>query len=76
MGKRMHGVGVTVVNFLSEWCEVDVSRDGFIYHQEYERGIPCGPVEKVGKQEPCGVTNYISNVSSVFGLSKSARALT
>ena len=33
------GVGVTVVNFLSEWCEVDVSRDGFIYHQEYERGI-------------------------------------
>jgi len=47
----LHGVGVTVVNFLSEWCEVDVSRDGFIYHQEYERGIPCGPVEKVGKSD-------------------------
>jgi len=44
----LHGVGVTVVNFLSEWCEVDVSRDGSIYHQEYARGIPNGPVEKVG----------------------------
>jgi DNA gyrase subunit B len=38
----LHGVGVTVVNFLSEWCEVDVSRDGFIYHQEYAQGIPSG----------------------------------
>jgi DNA gyrase subunit B len=35
----LHGVGVTVVNFLSDWCEVDVSRDGFIYHEEYERGV-------------------------------------
>ena len=34
----LHGVGVTVVNFLSEWCEVEVCRDGHVYHQEYERG--------------------------------------
>ena len=47
----LHGVGVTAVNFLSEWCEVDVSRDGYIYHQEYARGIPSGPVEKVGKSD-------------------------
>ena len=38
----LHGVGVTVVNFLSQWCEVEVSRDGHVYQQEYERGIPVG----------------------------------
>ncbi len=38
----LHGVGVTVVNFLSEWCEVEVCRDGHVYQQEYERGIPNG----------------------------------
>ena len=36
----LHGVGVTVVNFLSEWCEVEVRRDGHVYQQEYERGVP------------------------------------
>ena len=38
----LHGVGVTVVNFLSEWCEVEVRRDGHVYQQEYERGVPTG----------------------------------
>ncbi len=42
----LHGVGVTVVNFLSQWCEVEVSRDGFTWTQEYERGVPTGPVQK------------------------------
>ncbi len=44
----LHGVGVTVVNFLSEWAEVEVSRDGHVHHQEYERGVPKGPVRRVG----------------------------
>src|SRR5882724_13708012 len=44
----LHGVGVTVVNFLSEWCEVEVCRDGQVYHQEYERGIPKSEVRRVG----------------------------
>ena len=38
----LHGVGVTVVNFLSEWCEVEVRRAGHVYQQEYERGVPTG----------------------------------
>ena len=44
----LHGVGVTVVNFLSEWCEVEVRRDGHVYQQEYERGVPTGEVRRIG----------------------------
>jgi len=39
----LHGVGVSVVNALSEWCEVDVLKQGKIYHQRYEQGHPVGP---------------------------------
>jgi DNA gyrase subunit B len=45
----LHGVGVSAVNALSEWCEVEVKRDGRVHHQRYERGYPTGPVEAVGK---------------------------
>lgn len=45
----LHGVGVSAVNALSEWCEVEVKRDGQIHHQRYERGAPMGPVEVIGK---------------------------
>lgn len=45
----LHGVGVSAVNALSEWCEVTVKRDGTIHRQRYERGYPTGPVEQVGK---------------------------
>ncbi len=44
----LHGVGVSVVNALSEWCKVEVKRDGKIYVQEYKRGIPKAPVKQVG----------------------------
>jgi DNA gyrase subunit B len=45
----LHGVGVSAVNALSEWCEVTVKRDGGVHHQRFERGYPTGPVEKTGK---------------------------
>ncbi len=40
----LHGVGVSVVNALSEWCEVEVLKDGKLYFQRYERGKPTGPM--------------------------------
>ncbi len=45
----LHGVGVSAVNALSEWCEVEVKREGKIHKQRYERGRPTGPVEVIGK---------------------------
>ena len=50
----LHGVGVTVVNFLSEWCEVEVRRDGHVYQQEYERGVPAGAVQRIGSTDRVG----------------------
>jgi DNA gyrase subunit B len=43
----LHGVGVSVVNALSEWCQVDVKRGGILYRQRYERGKPVTPLEEV-----------------------------
>ena len=44
----LHGVGVSVVNALSEWLIVEVKRGGKLYRQEFERGIPKYPVKEVG----------------------------
>jgi DNA gyrase subunit B len=47
----LHGVGVSAVNALSSWCEVRVHRDGKVYFQRYERGIPQEPVKVIGKSD-------------------------
>jgi DNA gyrase subunit B len=48
----LHGVGVSAVNALSEWCEVRVYREGKIHFQRYERGIPKEPVKEIGACDP------------------------
>ena len=50
----LHGVGVSVVNALSEWCWVEVSRDGDIYRQDYKIGVAQEKVKKVGKRKTTG----------------------
>ena len=45
----LHGVGASVVNALSDWCEVEIKRDGFSWKQRYERGVPKTKVVKGDK---------------------------
>jgi DNA gyrase subunit B len=66
----LHGVGASVVNALSEWCYVDVKRDGKVYRQTYERGIPKGPLEVIGKADgpdDTGTTVVFLPDSQIFG---------
>ena len=55
----LHGVGVSVVNALSEWLELDIYREGFHWHQRFERGEPVtglDKMEKLAKDAPTGTT--------------------
>ena len=66
----LHGVGVTVVNFLSEWCEVEVSRDGHLWQQEYQRGEPTGPVRKMGTTPGTGTKTTFKPDPQIFPQTK------
>jgi DNA gyrase subunit B len=52
----LHGVGVSVVNALSEWCQVDVRRDGILWRQRYEKGVAVTPLVNVGPADDTGTT--------------------
>ena len=66
----LHGVGVTVVNFLSQWCEVEVSRDGFVYRQEYERGEAPGNLTKGEATDQTGTKTTFKPDSEIFESTK------
>ena len=62
----LHGVGVSVVNALSEWCNVDVHKDGKVYHQSYKRGVPDAEVAVTGKAGSSGTTTSFKPDKKIF----------
>jgi len=62
----LHGVGVSVVNALSEWCTVEVCRDGVVHAQSYKRGVPEAKVKAIGKRKKSGTKTTFYPDSEVF----------
>ncbi len=66
----LHGVGVSCVNALSEWLEVEVRRDGKIYHQRYEQGKPVTELTVIGKTETTGTKITFKPDNTIFSTDK------
>ena len=62
----LHGVGASVVNALSEWLVVEVARDGKVYRQEFDRGVPRGPMQVVGESTENGTTTTFLADAEIF----------
>ncbi len=62
----LHGVGVSVVNALSEWMEVEVYRDGKVYYQKYERGNPVTDLKVIGKHKKTGTKIHFLADNQIF----------
>jgi len=62
----LHGVGVSVVNALSEWLEVEVRRDGKIYHQEYKCGKTASKVKVIGSAKNTGTKVTFKSDKEIF----------
>jgi len=62
----LHGVGLSVVNALSEWLRVEVKRDGGVYRQEYRCGKPVTELKCVGKSHETGVTVHFLPDAEIF----------
>jgi len=63
----LHGVGVSVVNALSEWLEVEIKRDGKVFHQEYEKGRTASKLTVVGKSAKTGTRVTFKVDKEIFG---------
>ncbi|HEX6641925.1 MAG TPA: DNA gyrase subunit B, partial [Thermoanaerobaculia bacterium] len=66
----LHGVGVSVVNFLSEWLELEIHRDGNVWRQRYERGLPVVPIEKGEKTTQLGTRVTFKADAEIFSITE------
>src|SRR5215213_2183085 len=64
----LHGVGVSVVNFLSEWLELEIHRDGHVWRQRYERGLPVVPIAKGEKTTHRGTRVTFKADGDIFSI--------
>ena len=62
----LHGVGLSVVNALSEWLEVKVKRQGKVNFQRYERGVPTAPIKVVGEAQSTGTVIQFMPDTQIF----------
>jgi len=62
----LHGVGLSVVNALSEWLELEIKREGRVYHQRYERGKPATELREIGKTKSTGTKVTFSPDPAIF----------
>ncbi|MDI6782266.1 MAG: DNA topoisomerase (ATP-hydrolyzing) subunit B [bacterium] len=62
----LHGVGISVVNALSEWLEVEISRNGNIYHQRYEQGHAVSELKIIGQSKSTGTTVHFKPDKEIF----------
>jgi DNA gyrase subunit B len=62
----LHGVGASVVNALSEWCRVEISRNGNVYEQTYRRGLVDKPLKEIGKRKKSGTKVVFMADSEIF----------
>src|SRR5713226_294702 len=62
----LHGVGLSVVNALSESLEVEIKRDGKVYQQHYQRGAPQAPLQEVGKSKERGTRVTFKPDTKIF----------
>jgi len=62
----LHGVGVSVVNALSTWMEVQVHLNGFVYFQRYEKGVPVESVKQIGTTDRRGTVTRFSADPTIF----------
>jgi len=66
----LHGVGVSVVNALSEWLEVEVRRDGKVFHQKYEQGKTASKLTVIGKSKTTGTRVMFKADREIFQTTK------
>ncbi|MEG0995317.1 MAG: ATP-binding protein, partial [Bacilli bacterium] len=62
----LHGVGVSVVNALSEWLVAEVHKDGKVYSQRYEKGVPTSDIKVIGETKETGTRVQFKPDETIF----------